>query len=328
MLLLAVVLISPKILSWSISQNTDAKALNETASVASQDFPVTVDPKQKLITENDQVNEYLATNHSLLGAAVATAGDSIWNLFKNIAISIANAPWYQSLANVSSKFVTINAGMRKEQVAAAFGDALKWNNKQRKSFMSSSGLASTSPFSSSIPDGSFSPGIYDVALGMTPETVRQMIDNRFSDEVLSHYSSTTQSVVPLKDALTVASLIQRETITTDGMRLLSGIIWNRLFTNMNLQIDSTLQYVKANTPTEEHWWPNVNPADKYLRSPYNTYTHPGLPPTPIANPSVAAILAALNPIKTPCIFYFNDKSGAFHCSVTYAEHVSELKKYY
>ena len=146
--------------------------------------------------------------------------------------------------------------------------------------------------------------------------------------MLSHYSTTTAAVVPLTDALTIASLIQRETIGTTDMRLVSGIIWNRLFADMNLQIDSTLQYAKANTTTAVSWWPRVVPADTSRRSSYNTYRNPGLPPTPIANPSVAAVLAALNPIQTPCFYYFNDQAGNIHCTNTYAEHVALLKKYY
>jgi UPF0755 protein len=72
----------------------------------------------------------------------------------------------------------------------------------------------------------------------------------------------------------------------------------------------------------------VVPGDQYRKSAYNTYLHPGLPPTPIANPSVASVLAALNPKNTPCLFYFHDAAGGFHCSETYTGHVTLLKKYY
>ena len=112
------------------------------------------------------------------------------------------------------------------------------------------------------------------------------------------------------------------------MRLISGIIWNRLFMNMNLQIDATVQYAKANNRAVSSWWPKVLPADISRKSPYNTYLHSGLPPTPIANPSVASVLAALNPKSTSCLFYFHDSMGQFHCTDTYAAHVALLKKYY
>ena len=61
---------------------------------------------------------------------------------------------------------------------------------------------------------------------------------------------------------------------------------------------------------------------------YNTYQNKGLPPGPIATPSMAAVLAALNPKNTDCIFYFHDARGNFHCTENYKEHVRLLKKYY
>ena len=299
-------------------QTTQNQSTIPLADQFAMTFPVTVDPAHKIITENTQVNTYLANNHSLLGASVIDAGIFVWNIFKNIAVAISNAPLYQNLAsvaNIDNHFVTIKPGMRKEQVATAFGDALGWTNSEKKGLLI-------------LNEGSFAPGDYVVSSNMKPEDVKNLISDRFSQDILSHYGTSTQEIVPLDEALTIASIIQRETISTDGMRLLSGIIWNRLFANMNLQIDSTLQYAKANTTTTGSWWPDVLPQDKYIKSPFNTYLHVGLPPSPISSPSVAAILAALNPIKTPCLFYFNDKVGVFHCSTTYAQHIKLLKEYY
>ena len=170
--------------------------------------------------------------------------------------------------------------------------------------------------------------LYPVDTGTTPIAAQLLVNDKFNKDVLSHYGTTTAQVVPLDQALTIASLIERETGGLDDMRVISGIIWNRLFVNMNLQIDATLQYAKAKSASAATWWPQVAPGDKYIKSPYNTYANKGLPPTPIANPSVAAVLAALNPVNTPCLFYFHDKSGNFHCTATYAEHVALLKKYY
>ena len=161
-----------------------------------------------------------------------------------------------------------------------------------------------------------------------PSEAQALVNERFYEKILSHYGTTTAQVVPLNQALTIASLIEREAGGADDRRLISGIIWNRLFINMNLQIDATLQYVKANSLAGANWWPKPMPADRFRKSPYNTYLNNGLPPTPIASPSVASVLAALNPKNTSCLFYFHDASGGFHCSDTYAEHVVLLKKYY
>lgn len=296
----------------------------EKTSSPLEQFPITVDPQNKTIVENTEVNAFFSSPQSPFQAAVGDAGGTLFHVFEWIASAIADAPWYQSIAAVDApRFVTIAPGMRKEQVALVFARELAWNNKQQKEFMTAS---SSSPLP--LIEGSFSPGTYTVSLGMTPLEAQKLVNDRFTNDILSHYGPAVSEHLPLKQALIIASLIQRETIGTSDMRLVSGVIWNRLFSNMNLQLDATLQYAKANQKTATSWWPKVVPADAYRSSEYNTYIHGGLPPTPIANPSVAAVVAALNPLKTPCLFYFNDPKGNILCTNTYAEHVALLKKYY
>ena len=296
---------------------------NQALSAMQKQFPVTVNPREKVIVEDAQVNAFLESTNSPLQAAAGNVGNIFKNVFDWIAITIADMPLYQSLASADGRFVSITAGMRKEQVASVFANTLGWNAKQKKEFLTVSPYASLP-----LPEGSFSPGIYLVAKDTTPEAAQALVNKRFSEDILSHYGTTTAQVVPLNQALTVASLVEREAGGPDDMRIISGIIWNRLFISMNLQIDATLQYAKANTAAAASWWPKVVPTDRFRASPYNTYLHPGLPPTPIANSSVASVLAALNPKNTSCLFYFHDAVGGFHCSTTYAEHVMLLKKYY
>jgi hypothetical protein len=292
------------------------------APLIANQFPVTVDPQRKVITEDPQVNTLLESPSSPLQAA-ADSGNIFSKIFESLAASIANAPWYESIGAVDAKFVTITPGMRKEQVANAFGAVLKWSAAQKKQF------STTQPYAAlPLAEGSFSPGTYLVSNGMTPVAAQQLVNAQFNADVLSHYGTATAQVVPLDQALTVASLIEREAGDPSDMRLISGIIWNRLFNNMALQIDATLQYAKATKTAKGNWWPTVLPADKNIVSPYNTYKHTGLPPTPIATPSVAAVLAALNPVNTSCLFYFHDNNGVMHCSDTYAQHVALLKKYF
>jgi UPF0755 protein len=287
------------------------------------EFPVTVDPAHKIIAENPQVDALLASPASPLEASAGGAADVATDLLTAIATDVVAAPWYQSIAAVNGRFVTIAPGLRKEQVAAAFGSALDWSDTQKEAFLTPA-ASSTLP----LPEGSYAPGTYFTPVGTTPAEAQQLVDDEFTRDVLSHYSSSTAAVVPLNQALTVASLIEREAGSASDMRLISGVIWNRLFNGMDLQIDATLQYAKASKTTTGSWWPAVVPKDKSIKSAYNTYQHAGLPPGPIATPSVAAVLAALNPVNTSCLFYFHDKAGGFHCSDTYAEHVALLKQYY
>jgi uncharacterized YceG family protein len=287
-------------------------------------FPVTVDPRNRVIVENAKVNELLEREQSPFVASAAAAGSIVRELFERFATTIDSLPIYQNLAATSMRLVRITPGMRKEQAAAAFGNALGWTDAEKKRFLSPAGATSTLPHI----EGTFAPGIYTIEEGTSPDAAQALVSQKFTEDVLVRYGTSTASVVPLKQALTVASLIEREAGGPRDRRQISGIIWKRLFMNMNLQIDATVQYAKANRPLTVSWWPRIVPGDMSINSPYNTYLHRGLPPNPIANPSVASIIAALNPIDTPCLFYFHDSRGSFYCSRTYDEHVAQLKKIY
>jgi UPF0755 protein len=284
------------------------------------DFPVTVDPANKVIIEDPAVEAMLERpENGSLTAAVGKAGDA----FTWLASMIADLPLYQQIAGSDTVFVTIYPGFRQEEVSMAFASKLGWTAKQRAEF-----LKDVKTLPPTLAEGQFVPGTYAVSALAKPVQVQAMIYDQFQHDIVSRYSTTTAQIVPIDQALTIASLLEREA-GADDMRLISGIIWNRLFKGMNLQIDATLQYAKANqTKTTTSWWPTATPKDKYIKSPYNTYQNKGLPPGPIASPSVAAVLAALNPKKTDCLFYFHDTHGKIYCSADYKEHVKLLKQVY
>lgn len=282
-----------------------------------EQFPVGVNPINKTIVEDDRVEAYFPDQDSVIQSATLFLAGGLREIFSRLLES-------DMLALVSTeKFVSISPGLRKEEVAVKFARTLGWNEKQKKEF-----LSVREGEHLPLVEGSFFPGIYAVSRSATTQEVQELLNGRFTSQVLARYGTSTAEIIPLHTALTIASLIERETIGTDDMRVISGIIWNRIFADMNLQLDATLQYAKTNNKKVTVWWPEVRPQDKFIKSPYNTYMNNGLPPTPIANPSVAAIVAALNPLKTECIFYFHDKKGGFHCAPTYKEHVALLKQHY
>lgn len=289
----------------------------ETADVALP-FPVGVDPQTQTITEDPQVESYLTSY--LAYDAVKPVRNSWWH---QLTRALTKKTWYQNLASPVSRILVIWPGDRKEEVVDNFGDILDWDNAARTEF---STLITTGV--PPLPDGTFFPGRYVVTKDATPSMVATEVQNRFAEEVLARYPESVNAVVPLTDALTIASLLEREAYRFDQMREISGVLWNRLFTDMPLQLDASLQYVKASQTNTPSWWPGITPDDKYLSSPYNTYEHAGLPPAPIANPSAAAILAALNPTNTNCFFYFHDENGTMYCSATYEEHVEKLRALY
>ena len=282
-------------------------------------FPVSVDPINKKIVEDPTLNAYLE-NHLSLNDYNKYRKDR-W--FDRLLAKLSESSIYQQLASPRSRILVIYPGERKEEVVKNFGDILRWNKEQRKTF--SEQVTKSEPL---LEDGKFFPGRYVVDTKITPEATAELVNTRFVSEILNKYNDTVANKVPLQDALTIASLLEREAYDFTDMRQISGVIWNRLFVDMPLQIDASLQYVRGSKATESKWWPTPRPADKFLKSPYNTYKNTGLPPTPIANPSVEAVVAALNPEITSCMFYFHDTEGGFHCTDTYEEHVTELKKIY
>ncbi len=286
--------------------------------VSEAQFPVGVDPREKEIVENPEVDTFFVEHISDEETKVSMRGSWIDRALGKLALM----NWYQNLASLSSRILVIQSGERKEQVADHFAKILGWSKEEKAEFLTR--IQSDAP---ELEDGKFYPGTYTVERGAKPEEVATLILDSFRNEVLSRYTEDVEAVVPLKDALIIASLLEREAYDFDDMRQISGVIWNRLFTDMKLQIDATLQYAKGSKPSQP-WWPKVVPSDKYIASVYNTYKNTGLPPTPIANPSLEAILAALNPRETECMFYFHDKKAGFHCTETYEEHVALLKQYY
>jgi len=287
-----------------------------TAELGPEAFPISVNPETKTITDNPLVESYLkqrvASNHT------PPFREQGW--FALISGRLAQMDWYQNLASPISRILVIDSGQRAEEVASNFANILGWSAEEKKTFVSFI-EAETPP----LPDGKFYPGKYIFEKNASPDIAALAVADRFNAEIRTRYTNDIEAVVPLREALIIASMIEREAYDFTDMRYISGVIWNRLFIDMRLQLDATLQYARGSKPNEP-WWPVPVPADKYIDSPYNTYKTAGLPPAPISNPSIDAIIATLNPRKTNCLFYFHTNDGAFHCTPTYEEHVVLLKE--
>lgn len=296
------------IFSYATEQITKAEAPTP--------FPVSVDKEAKTIIEIPQVDTFFTDS-------LAQAPSSRHNWWNKVAAFFADETWYQNLASPVGRIVVIWPGNRKEEVIKHVSDVMHWTETERTEF---SNLLETN--ATILPEGTYLPGHYVTHRYAQPHEIQELIASSFEKQVLDRYTKEVDAKVPFRDALIIASLIEREASDFTNMREVSGVIWNRLFIDMPLQLDASLQYIKGSSPQQSKWWPVVVPADKYLDSPFNTYKHAGLPPAPIANPSVEAILAALNPIQTDCIFYFHTRNGAYHCSATYEEHVQKLRALY
>ena len=124
------------------------------------------------------------------------------------------------------------------------------------------------------------------------------------------------------DVVIIASMIDREALVPAERPLVAAVIWNRLRIDMLLQIDATIQYALGKTK------PVLTYDDLKIDSPYNTYKRPGLPPTPISNPGLAALQAAAAPANVDFLYYVarNDGSGRHYFSKAYAQFLVDQQK--
>lgn len=143
-------------------------------------------------------------------------------------------------------------------------------------------------------------------LALTPE-----MRDGFSKQGLSIYQ-----------AVTLASIVQREAVQDDEQPIIASVFLNRIAAGMHLGADPTVQYALGFDPGTSSWWKSpLALGDLKIDSPYNTYTNVGLPPGPIANPSLSALQAVAKPATTTYYFFRArcDNSGRHAFAETFDE---------
>ena len=211
-------------------------------------------------------------------------------------------------------WVSWSSCLRKEQVGEILAEAWGWDAQE---------LDKWNSFNF---EGKYYPDTYLVPIDENGEQVAKRLIDRFNEKFSSYAEKYITENIRWVTGLKIASLIAREAAGSADMHLISGIIWNRLNKGMALQIDATMQYTLGKN-SEGKWWGSIDLKEQKKDSPYNSYLHKGLPPTPICSPNIDYIEAALNPEETDCLFYLHDHLKQIHCSVTYEEHLQNIKKY-
>lgn len=145
-------------------------------------------------------------------------------------------------------------------------------------------------------------------------TFRKRVADGLSKDVASSGHS-------LHEILTMASLVEEESRNADERPVVAGILWKRLRSGMSLGVDAAVRYA-AEKPTGA-----LTKEDLDSDSPYNLRRVRGLPPGPIANPSLSSIQAALHPQETPYLYYLHDRNGQIHYAVTNDEHNANRARY-
>lgn len=173
-------------------------------------------------------------------------------------------------------------------------------------------------------EGRFFPDTYTYAKGSSDLAVLRRAMHAM-DRHLEAAWAQRASDTPLKsadEALILASIVEKETGRPGDRAQIAGVFANRLRVGMLLQTDPTVIYGLG-----EKFDGNLRRRDLTTDTPWNTYTRPGLPPTPIAMPGKAALLAAVQPAPTKALYFVARGDGSSHFSATLEEHNRAVNRY-
>ncbi len=225
--------------------------------------------------------------------------------------SVISLAWRISEADYQLKPVrtTIPEGLNNFEISKILEKNIK--NFDSKSFLS---LAGTS-------EGYLFPDTYNFLPNIKAQEIVQELKDNFTQKIKTVEEQIKISGKSLSDIVKMASILELEARTDETRRIVAGILWTRLGLGMPLQVDSSFKYINGKGTKD------LTLEDLKLNSPYNSYTNKGLPPTPISNPGLASIKAALTPIKTNYLYFLTDDEGNMHYAENYQKHLQNKSLY-
>jgi UPF0755 protein len=294
---------------WWINGTSPANPKNNTAKI----FIVEKGQGLKAISKNlkdqglikDSVAFFLLTREMGLDSKIQ-AGD--FRLFPSMsAKQIANELTHGTL----DVWITVPEGQRADEIAKTLKEKMpNYDPSWDKVLEENEGYL--------FPDTYLLPREADI------NTIVSIMRNNFDTKYKTLDTSKTD--LTQDQIVTLASLIEREARVDTDRPLVSSVIHNRLEQGMKLDIDASIQYALGN---KQNWWPTLTDTGGNVLpdSPFNTYTHAGLPPTPISNPGLESLQAAVNPNTTVYLYYFTDGNGTTHFAKTLEEQQANISKY-
>lgn len=228
----------------------------------------------------------------------------------------AGASYRQVLATLGSGITVIRKLTIPEGITASQALLLLSENET---------LKGTLP--SEVPEGSLLPETYYYSYGDDRAWLLSRMQKGIEDLILEHWDKRAKNlpITSVNEALTLASIVEKETGIASERGQVAAVYINRLRMNMRLQADPTVIY--GITQGKGSLGRPITREDLTTDTPYNTYTRTGLPPTPIALPGRDSILAVLNPPETKDIFFVADGKGGHVFSQTLDQHNKNVSRY-
>jgi len=230
--------------------------------------------------------------------------------------------------------VTIPEGWRAEQIAQALVDKGLVDAQEFMDIVQRGGqnygfLRDRAPGASASLEGFLFPDTYQIPTHADAATIIDItlgnFDHRVAPELRTAVASQGKT---LYEVLTLASIVEREAVLAEERPMIASVYLNRLRKGMYLQADPTVQYAKGYDEASSRWWAHMLQEEAVtVKSPYNTFLNPGLPPGPICNPGLAAIEAVVYPAETEYLFFYSKGDGSHAFAVTYEEHLRNQAEY-
>lgn len=214
--------------------------------------------------------------------------------------------------------VTVPEGLRSGQIFALFLDAGFGTPEEfRREFLETSRIADLDPEAADL-EGFLYPDTYSLVRGTT---AREIVDQMVLSHRLLWEESWREAAraagLSVRQSVTLASLIEKETAKPEERGLIGSVFHNRLKEGMRLQCDPTIIYALV---MRGRYRGKITRSDLRMDSRYNTYAYPGLPPGPIANPGKDSLRAALFPEASDYLFFVSMNNGQHIFSTTLRDH--------
>ncbi|MCL5021645.1 MAG: endolytic transglycosylase MltG [Bacteroidetes bacterium] len=217
--------------------------------------------------------------------------------------------------------VTVPPGLTVRQIAGVYHRTLGVDSLEFVKDALGDSMATLLSVPSKNLEGYLFPQTYDFYYGTTPgEIIRRMVDefDSFFNDSLRLRAHETGYTIP--QIIEMASIVEAEAKVDSERPLIASVYYNRLRIGMPLDADPTVEYA-----LHEH--SQLYYKDLKIDSPFNTYTHTGLPPTPICSPGPQSIIAALYPDTTKFLYFVANGSGGHRFSETFAQHKHQIREY-
>lgn len=217
-----------------------------------------------------------------------------------IATTLTNQPL--------DNWVTLLEGWRVEEMAAVLSAKFKVQSEK---------------FIKLSKEGYMFPDTYLFSQDVTVEQIVKRMKDNFKDKYSADLKLKVKDLGLTEDqGVILASIVEREARSDGARKMVASILLKRFKIGMGLNADATIQYALGYQKDEKSWWKrHLTREDLKVESPFNTYLYQGLPPTPIANPSLSSLkaVASADP-STVYLYYYHDSKGNSYYGKTLEEH--------